>query len=251
VTSTSTSRPLLLGHRGARRYAPENTLPAFDLALEHGCDGFELDVRLTSDARSIICHDPKLAGIEIASEKYGRIVELYGIESLPRAMPPQHGRLPETCWILNLEEVLARYAERAFLDIELKVPGLEDLVAAMIKQHPVMRGYVVSSFFPDVVQAVAARGLVTGFICDTKRELARWTGLPGEYVIPHYKLIGRRLVEEIHASGRKFFTWTVNDERQMRRLAEWGVEGIISDDTALLARTLAKSKNFNAADTRG
>ncbi len=45
------------------------------------------------------------------------------------------------------------------------------------------------------------------------------------------------MVEEIHAGGRKVLVWTVNDERQMRRLAEWGVEGIISDDTALLVRT--------------
>jgi hypothetical protein len=54
VTSTSIDRhPLLLGHRGARRAAPENTLAAFDLALQHGCDGFEFDVRRTLDGRSL------------------------------------------------------------------------------------------------------------------------------------------------------------------------------------------------------
>jgi glycerophosphoryl diester phosphodiesterase len=221
VTSTSTSRPLLLGHRGARRYAPENSLSAFDLTLEHGCDGFEFDVRLTADRRSIICHDPKLAGIDVAGHTY---TEIY-----PRAGGPP-------C----LEHVLARFASRAFLDIELKVAGLEDAVVACLQESPARRGYVVSSFFPDVVRAASARGLVAGFICDTQRELARWTGLPGQYVIPHYKLVNRRLVEEIHAGGRTVFVWTVNDERQMRRLAEWGVDAIISDDTALLARTFPK-----------
>ena len=218
MTSISTSRPLLLGHRGARRYAPENSLPAFDLTLEHGCDGFEFDVRLTADRRAIICHDAKLGGIELARHTY---TEIY----------PKAGEPP--C----LEHVLARFASRAFLDIELKVAGLEDAVFTCLQENPARRGYVVSSFFSDVVQAVAARGLVTGFICDTQRELARWTGLPGEYVIPHYKLVSRPVVEEIHAGGRKVLVWTVNDERQMRRLAEWGVEGIISDDTALLVRT--------------
>ena len=221
MTSTSTSRPLLLGHRGARRYAPENTLPAFDLALEHGCDGFEFDVRLTSDGRAIICHDPNLGSIEVARHTY---TEIY-----PRAGNPP-------C----LEHVLARFASRAFLDIELKVAGLEDAVFTCLQESPARRGYVVSSFFPDVVQAIAGRGLVTGFICDKRRELARWTGLAGEYVIPHYKLINRPLIEEIHAGGRKALTWTVNDGRQMRRLAEWGVDGIISDDTALLVRTFVQ-----------
>lgn len=221
MTSTSTSRPLLLGHRGARRYAPENSLPAFDLALQHGCDGFEFDVRLTADRRSIICHDPKLAGMDVARNTY---TDIY-----PRASAP--------C----LEHVLAQFASRAFLDIELKVAGLEQAVFACLQESPAQRGYVVSSFFPDVVKAVAERGLVTGFICDTQRELARWTGLPGEYVIPHYKLVSREVVEKIHAGGRKVLVWTVNDERQMRRLAEWGVEGIISDDTALLARTFARA----------
>jgi len=221
VTSTSTSRPLLLGHRGARRYAPENTLPAFDLALEHGCDGFEFDVQLTADRRSIICHDPKLGSIEVACHTYS---EIY-----PRAGSPP-------C----LEHVLARFASRAFLDIELKVAGLEHTVFTCLQESPPKRGYVASSFSADVVKALAERGLVTGFICDTQRELARWTGLPGEYVIPHYKLIDRPLIEEIHAGGRKVFTWTVNDERQMRRLAEWGVDGIISDDTALLAKAFSQ-----------
>ena len=222
MTSTSTNRPLLLGHRGARRYAPENSLPAFDLALDHGCDGFEFDVRLTADRRAIICHDPKLAGIEVACHTY---TEIY-----PRAGGPP-------C----LEHVLARFASRAFLDIELKVAGLEDAVVACLQESPARRGCIVSSFFSGVVKAVAERGLVAGFICDTQRELARWKDLPGGYVIPHHKLVDRQLVEEIHAGGRKVFVWTVNAERQMRRLAEWGVDGIVSDDTALLVRTFSQS----------
>ena len=54
----SSPRPLLLGHRGARRVAPENTFFAFDKALRAGCDGFEFDVRLSSDGRGVVCHDP-------------------------------------------------------------------------------------------------------------------------------------------------------------------------------------------------
>ena len=95
-------RPLLLGHRGARavKAIPENTLSSFDLALAHGCDGFEFDVRLTADGEAVVCHDAKNEGIEIARAS---------VEELPQ--------LP------RLREVLARYRHSAFLDIELKVVG--------------------------------------------------------------------------------------------------------------------------------
>src|ERR1700758_486878 len=108
----SMSRPLLLGHRGARstRSIPENTLPSFDLALEHGCDGFEFDVRQTRDGRCVICHDPEIHGVEIARAGAGDLADLP-----------------------LLEQVLARCRDRAFLDIEIKVPGTENAVIKCLR----------------------------------------------------------------------------------------------------------------------
>ena len=61
--------PLLLGHRGARvsTGTPENTFASFDLALEHDCDGFEFDVRLAACGTAVVCHDPKVGKLAIAS----------------------------------------------------------------------------------------------------------------------------------------------------------------------------------------
>ena len=71
------SRPLLLGHRGARglKSIPENTLAAFDRALADGCDGFEFDVRLTADGQAVVHHDPKtgdLLGGQDHRSHYGK-----------------------------------------------------------------------------------------------------------------------------------------------------------------------------------
>jgi glycerophosphoryl diester phosphodiesterase len=64
---TSTKRPLLLGHRGARLpQVPENTIAAFDLALQAGCDGFEFDVRCSKDGQLVVAHDARLCGLEVA-----------------------------------------------------------------------------------------------------------------------------------------------------------------------------------------
>ncbi|HYL14818.1 MAG TPA: glycerophosphodiester phosphodiesterase [Terriglobales bacterium] len=215
-------RPLLLGHRGARASASiaENTFRSFDLALQHGCDGFEFDMRRTVDARPVICHDPRHHGVEIALVKG---------ESLPD--------LPV------LEDLLVRYQRRAFLDIELKVPGLESSTLGVLQRYLPERGFVVSSFLPQVVREVAildAR-IPLGIICDTREQLARWHHLPITHVMPHHKLVSRDLVEEAHAANKKVFVWTINRAEDMVRFADWGADAIISDDTELLVRTLGKT----------
>jgi glycerophosphoryl diester phosphodiesterase len=212
-------RTLLLGHRGTRvsDAAAENTLAAFDLSLHLGCDGFEFDVRRTACGRAVICHDEKAEGISIAKATCGQL------DSLP-----------------SLEDVLSRYVPSAFLDIELKVPGLESDVLVALREHPTERGYVVSSFLPEILLELRARSadVCLGFICDRKKSLDRWRDLPVEYVIPKHPLITSRLVQSVQAAGKTLLTWTVNDKKTMRRLADWGVDGIISDDPQLLAATL-------------
>jgi len=221
MAAALTSRPLLLGHRGARarKSIRENTFTSFDQALADGCDGFEFDVRLTSDGEAVICHDPQVRGIEIA-----------------------HASAPECAALPRLEAVLARYQERAFLDIELKVPGLERITMAALNRHPPRQAFVISSFLPEVLQAIRAENpsIPLGLICETKAELRHWTRLSTEYVIPHYKLVDAALMKIWKQAARKILVWTVNSAEGMRRFQDWAVDGIISDDTALLSKTLGR-----------
>jgi glycerophosphoryl diester phosphodiesterase len=211
--------PLLLGHRGARanRAFPENTMASFDQALADGCDGFEFDVRLTADGKAVICHDPHFEGREVARVAAAKL----------KAIP-------------HLEEVLDRYHERAFLDIELKVGGLEKIVTTVLTEYPPQRGFVVSSFLPEVLRSVHAKdsGIPLGLICETREEFALWEQLPVECVIPHYSLLDAALARELAAAGKRIIVWTVNSPEDMRRFRDMGVAGIISDDTDLLCRTL-------------
>lgn len=62
--------------------------------------------------------------------------------------------------------------------------------------------------------------------------------MPTHYVVPHFRLLSPELVEKAHAVGKQVITWTVNDAQQMRHIIEMGVDGIISDDTKLLVKTL-------------
>lgn len=220
--------PLLLGHRGARLYAPENTITAFDLALEHGADGFEFDVRYTSNKQSIICHDPRLNRLLIRRRTFQQLQESFASAVL--AAP-------------SLEDVLDRYGRSAFLNIEVKVRGVEPLVVRAVKRVRPKR-YFISSFLPSVVRKLHAfdSSLELGTLAQTRWQLRRWRMMPTTYVVPHYRLLSRRLIEKLHAAGKSVVTWTVNDPRLMRRFAEWGVDAIISDDTKLLVKTLGKAE---------
>jgi glycerophosphoryl diester phosphodiesterase len=211
--------PLLLGHRGARASTgvPENTFSSFDLALQHGCQGFEFDVRRTACGTAVICHDSKVGKLSVARTQASKL------QQLPR-----------------LDDLMLRYSEHAFLDIELKVKNLESLVLEALHKHPPKHGYVVSTFLHDVVMDLEARSasVVLGIICETPVQLALWPRLPADYVIAHRSLLSQTLIKEVQDAGLKIMVWTVNDAAAMLRFTEWGVDGIISDDTELLVRTL-------------
>ena len=216
---STTDRPLLLGHRGARavKSIPENTVASFDRALTDGCDGFEFDVRLTEDEEAVVCHDLKVGGYKVS-----------------------HTTAKELAHLPRLRDVLQRYRD-SFLDIELKVKGLERIMVDLFLRHKPRRGFVVSSFLPGVLKSVHAMDstLPLGLICESKTQLRLWNELPVQYVIPRDDLADPELVRKIRGAGKKVFVWTVNNPVDMQRFRDYGVDGIISDDPKLLCETLA------------
>lgn len=218
-TGPAISRPLLLGHRGARsiRKIRENTLESFDRALADGCDGFEFDVRLTADQQAVIWHDPKSQKQMIARSRAAELRQL-----------------------ADLADVLARYQDTAFLDVELKVPGAERITVDLLRKFPPRRGFVVSSFLPGVLKEVHAldESISLGLICETTAELSHWPHIAIEYVIPQHPLATPALIHELKAAGKKIVVWTVNTAAAMVRFRDLAVDGIVSDQTSLLCRTL-------------
>jgi glycerophosphoryl diester phosphodiesterase len=212
-------RPLLLGHRGARgfRSLRENTIASFDRALSDGCDGFEFDVRRTADGVGVVWHDP---------ESKGRFIEKSSADQMPH--------------LERLPDVLKRYQDSAFLDIELKVAGLEKITSDLLRRFRPRKGYVVSSFLPDVLRAVHDEdpSIPLGLICEHKAALSHSPHLPIDYVIASEELLTPAVCEDIEKAAKKVFVWTVNNAAGMKRYRQMGVDGIISDKTKLLSETL-------------
>jgi glycerophosphoryl diester phosphodiesterase len=197
-------------------------MAAFDLALEHGADGFEFDVRCTGNNKLVLCHDPRLNRLAVRKHTLKQL----------RASLAAGPKLP--C----LEDVLDRYGRSAFLNIEVKVRGAEPFIARAVKRAR-LKHYFISSFLPSVIRTLHGLepALVLGTLAQTRWQLRRWRILPASYVVPHYRLLSRRLVRKLHDAGKTVITWTVNHPLQMRRAADLGVDGIISDDTQLLVQT--------------
>ena len=181
--------------------------------MQHGCDGFEFDVRWSADGEPVICHDATVSGMEIAN-------------TASKTLP-----LP------TLEDVLRQFAHRAFLDIELKVVGLERQTVAELRKHPPQNGYLVSSFLPGVLTTIHAldEAIPLGILCETQDQLQGWREMPAEWLIPQFALVDRQLVELVHGAGKKIMVWTVNRAEPMREFAEWGVDAIVSDETQRIA----------------
>ena len=224
------NRLLLLGHRGARatQSLRENSIASFQRTLEHGCDGFEFDVRRAADGSAVICHDPVWRSGSAGS----RGIEIAG------------GALAELPGIATLADVFQQFSSKAYLDIELKVGGVERDVVDLIRSYPPRKGFVVSSFLPEVLERLAqeAPEVPLGLICDTRPQLERWDKVPSKAVIPQFKLVTRELVRKLHDAGKQVLVWTVNESDRMKELADWGVDGLISDETELLAKTFAAAR---------
>jgi glycerophosphoryl diester phosphodiesterase len=216
------TRPLFLGHRGTRIYAPENTFDAFNLCLEHGCDGFEFDVRRTKDGVAVINHDAHFYKLKVDE---CNLAQLKVAHSLP-----------------TLEETVRAFGGRCYLNIELKEPGLERETLRLLQAAPPEHGVMVSSFVPEVIETLAqVRGtrneapgdMPLGYICRNLKLLNKWKSLPISHAIINHAIYSKQLQGELADAGIKLFIWTVNEPAEIRKFLELGVDGIVSDDSKL------------------
>lgn len=217
---------LCFAHRGASGYEPENTLRAVEKAIELGADWIEIDVRL-AEGRLVVIHDETL---ERTTDGTGSVRE--SSFSYLRSLDAGKGEK-----IPTLEEVLEAVRGRAGLNIELKSPRTEDAVAGRLKAEIGLGmdpdDIIVSSFdrrrlerLRRLVPAVRTGALLTGIspghaaFAESSRCFS---------VHPSLGLLTREFARAAHARGLKVYAFTANTEREIRRAAEAGADGVFSD----------------------
>lgn len=230
-------------HRGARTMAPENTVPAFELALAQGAEGVEFDVQLTADRVPVVIHDETL---ERTTDGRGRVCD-HTLAQL-RLLDASAGFIGHAgTRIPTLDEVLAAVGA-VTVNIELKnnkvaYPGLEEIVLAAVDRAGLADQVVLSSFNPESLRRLRALGapspLATVF---SDRLLQPWRvaqRLGATAIHPHRRLVlGRGYVRRAHAKGIAVRPWVVNRPRDLRRMFRLGVDAVFTDvpDVALALR---------------
>ncbi|MDD2561946.1 MAG: glycerophosphodiester phosphodiesterase [Eubacteriales bacterium] len=239
-------RTLVCAHRGASGYAPENTLEAFQLAVEQGADAVELDVQLTRDKQLIVAHDER---IDRVSDGSGLIsmLSLKDIKShLFNATHPAYldSRAP------TLEEVFdLLMATGLVINVELKnsrIPyaGMEEKCIELARRKGMSKRVIYSSFNHHSLVKVktidpdAACGLL--YDCCMVEPWVYADHLGIEALHPHYSelLLNPRECGEAHKAGLKVNAWTVNDDRDMKKVFELQADMLITNypDRALVVR---------------
>ncbi|TVY02423.1 glycerophosphodiester phosphodiesterase [Paenibacillus cremeus] len=244
MTLGKQKRPLIIGHRGAKGEAPENTLASFALAVEQGANALELDIHLTVDGEIVVCHDPL---INRTTNGEGAIANLTAAElkSLDAGgwFDPRYAgeRIP------LLEEVLAAVPAGVMLNIEVKCPysgRLQERLVELLERYDRLGSVVLSSFHHKVLLALkqANPRLQVGLLYRGNfvqhRKIAEISGMEVYALHPYFTMVDAEDVADAVEHGYKIFSFTVNDPEQMRRVAELGVTGIGTDFPARLKEVL-------------
>lgn len=237
------SRPLVIAHRGASAEAPENTIAAFELAVQQGADAIELDVHLSRDDHLVVIHDGTLERTTdgAGSVRDRSVQELKRLDAGGWRGPAFRGQRLQT-----LHEVLERFRDRTRFWIELKggsdlYPGIEERVVASLEIYDVLDRALVQSF--DHAALRRARRLsreVTLGALVAQPPLDPAVAAPEivQAICPAVDLLTERDVALIREAGLGCYVWTVNEPALMDRLVSWGVNGIITDCPALLRARL-------------
>ena len=231
-------QPIVFAHRGASASAPENTMAAFQLALEQGAPAIEFDVKLSADGHVVVIHDQTVNRTTNAS---GNVAKL-PLESLRE--------LDAGSWfgaafrgekIPTLHEVFAAFGQTLLLNIELTnyatpFDRLVPTVADLIQKYGVARNILFSSFYPHNLMRAArllpaiprAQLIWPGRAGWWQRTWGRVINIQAEH--PWKGDITAETIHTAHQRGRRIHAWTVNQPDELRRLKTLGVDGFFTDD---------------------
>lgn len=218
----------VIAHRGAKGYVSENTLAAFEKALDMNVSGIELDVFLSADGEIIVFHDEhlnRLCGVE------GSVSEF----TLPELRTLKVDRLYP---IPTLAEVFDLVDQKCLINIEIKTESAAKPVTELVEKYATEKSWDYTSFLISSFDWTTLRqirnwnaNIPLGILTETDLDLAIGfaKSIQAEAIHPYYHLLDTEAVRKIKAENLLLNTWTVNVPEDISRIKSLGVDGIITD----------------------
>jgi glycerophosphoryl diester phosphodiesterase len=243
-------RPLVIGHRGASALAPENTMAAFKLAIQHQADAIEFDVKLSSDKQVVIIHDSR---VDRTTNGIGKVSDL----TLARLNELDAGSKFASAFtgekIPTLNQVFESLGKQILMNIELTnystpMDGLVEHVVELVRFHGLEDHVLFSSFYSRNLKA--AQRLMPQVPCGLLT-YPGWLGFfPRNFgwrkrfqaLHPHLSDVSAILVNRSHSADKRIHVWTVNGEIEIQRILDLNVDGIFTDDPGALRKILEKRR---------
>ena len=231
---------LIIGHKGASSIAPENTLKAFQKAIELKADYVEFDIHITKDGKIIIIHDSdtfNATGVKglIKDMTLGQIKSLDAGEG---------EKIP------TLREVISTVRKKIGLQIEIKSTNLLDKLINILKEENLISTSIISSFILNELLKLKLLepSIKLGLLLSEdmvrpkliKRKIVKVAENKFYSIHPPFTTINKEIVDFAHSYGLKVIVWTVNDREIMERLIELSVDGIVTDDISLANEVLGR-----------
>lgn len=241
------NRTLVFGHRGAKAYAPMNTIPAFEMAAKQRADGIELDVHRTKDGEVVIVHD---FTVDATTNGSGRVVDLTLAELKALDAGSWFSEAFSGVKIPTLDETFEAVGQQVFVNVEIKSndvfsDGVEQAVANVISNHNMQSRVIVSSFnplavrrFAKIMPDVPLAYLSAPETPDYFRLVLKNVTYHAEH--PYHEMIDSGYVEQCRQDGYWLNTWTVNHSQRAKELRDMGVNTIITDNPDLIVNALAE-----------
>jgi glycerophosphoryl diester phosphodiesterase len=245
----SNNMSLNYAHRGASGYYPENTMLAFEKAVEMGCEGIETDVQLTKDGMLVICHDELL---DRTTDGSGLIMETNYSEILKLDAAKSWGGKYKDVRIPTLDEFLDYVKDKnIMINLEIKnsiidYKNIEKMIIEKIYKYKLNKKVIISSFnhYSILRCKDIDNTLKLGLLYDC------CIYKPGKYaselgvnaVHPSFYSLNKDVVKEIKEQNIMINTYTVNEEKYMKTLIELGIDGIITNYPDRLKKLLDEMK---------
>ncbi|MCP3741873.1 glycerophosphodiester phosphodiesterase [Rossellomorea sp. BNER] len=229
-----------VAHRGAAGYAPENTIAAFDKAVEMKADYIEIDVQRSKDGELVIIHDTT---INRTTDGSGNVKDLTFHQLRSFDAGSWMGEEFSGEKIPTFDEILDRYHGKVGILIELKAPelypGIEEEVAEELKERnldkPQNEKIIIQSFNFESMKKINSLlpkvpvGVLTSSIADTTDEALKEFSTYADYFNPSYRMVTKNLVNRVHSLDMKISSWTVRSQEAADFLLEMDVDAIITD----------------------